>query len=434
MDFTVRCRQIANSYYNLGLSKAKDRDLSGAAECLKKSIHFYKYQTDARNLLGLIYYEMGETGMALVQWIISSNLQPVRNRAGHYLDDVQSEEGRLKTDTASIKRYNQALMQAQDGSTDLAVLQLSRIVEHSPNYVRALMLLSLLYINTEEYTKAGKYLQKILKIDKYNPQAQIYMSIVKENTGREEAEQRRFNKVFSHRQMQDDDIILPPTYKENTGWQTVFNIFIGLLLGAAVIFFLVMPTVRETLNTNYNQELKVMLDEIGQKNLEIDNLEDNVASLQEDSAGLQERLLYIDGQNQSQIEEYQLLVEILEAYNRGDFTQAVLLYTQLDPGNIEDEQMQAVIASIRVDMESSGYQVLADLAAESYSSGNTELAIDYYQRSLDIFPDNPQVMYDLSMVYDAGGQEDEAKELWGQLIMEYPNTDVARLAREARGY
>ena len=50
-------QQIANSFYNLGLEKAKVRDLSGAAASLKKSLHFNKYQTDARNLLGLIYYE-----------------------------------------------------------------------------------------------------------------------------------------------------------------------------------------------------------------------------------------------------------------------------------------------------------------------------------------------------------------------------------------
>ena len=45
--------------------------------------------------------------------------------------------------------------------------------------------------------------------------------------------------AFSHRQMQDDDVILPPTYKENTGWQSIINIGIGLILGAVMIFFLV---------------------------------------------------------------------------------------------------------------------------------------------------------------------------------------------------
>ena len=40
MDIAAKNRQIANSYYNLGLEKAKVRDLSGAAQCLKKSLAF----------------------------------------------------------------------------------------------------------------------------------------------------------------------------------------------------------------------------------------------------------------------------------------------------------------------------------------------------------------------------------------------------------
>lgn len=55
MKYDVMLEQIANCYYNLGLERARLRDLSGAAELLKKSLTFDKYQKDARNLLGLIF-------------------------------------------------------------------------------------------------------------------------------------------------------------------------------------------------------------------------------------------------------------------------------------------------------------------------------------------------------------------------------------------
>lgn len=45
MDYQRRNAQIANSFYNLGLEKARMRDLSGAAHSLKDSLHFNKYQT-----------------------------------------------------------------------------------------------------------------------------------------------------------------------------------------------------------------------------------------------------------------------------------------------------------------------------------------------------------------------------------------------------
>ena len=50
------------------------RDLSGAIETLKVSLMINKYNINARNLLGLIYCEMGEVVEALSQWVMSKNL------------------------------------------------------------------------------------------------------------------------------------------------------------------------------------------------------------------------------------------------------------------------------------------------------------------------------------------------------------------------
>ena len=102
-DYARKNQQIANSFYNLGLEKARIRDLSGAAQCLKKSLHFNKFQTDARNLLGLIYYENGEVADALVQWVISLNLQPEDNLADHYLDEIQRKPGQLEIESQNEK-------------------------------------------------------------------------------------------------------------------------------------------------------------------------------------------------------------------------------------------------------------------------------------------------------------------------------------------
>ena len=215
-DYARKNQQIANSFYNLGLEKARIRDLSGAAQCLKKSLHFNKYQTDARNLLGLIYYENGEVADALVQWVISLNLQPEDNLADHYLDEIQRKPGQLEIESQNVKTFNQALWHAQNGSDDLAILQLARVVESNPHFVKAHLLLALLYMAREDFNKAGRCLYKILQIDKSNQKALYYMSIVKQNTGRADAEKRKMVKAFSHRKMEDDDVIIPNTYNPNS--------------------------------------------------------------------------------------------------------------------------------------------------------------------------------------------------------------------------
>ncbi len=425
MDYANRCRRIANGYYNQGLEKAKIRDLSGAAECLKKSLHFHKYQTDARNLLGLIYYEMGETAESLVQWIISLNLQPEDNRAAEYMGRIQGKLGRLDAESQNIRKYNQSLGLARAGNDDLAILQLNRVVEINPHFVKA---------HRGDYTKAGKSLYKVLQIDKSHPKALWYMSIAKAHTGRAEVERKKLNNAFSHRQMQDDDIILPPTYKETTGWMTIINIVVGLALGAAVIWFLVMPAMERQLNHRHNQEMTKVLEQVNQKNQEIDALEQEKSAMEAERNEAVTSLQSMEENEQSVVFQYQRLVQILKAREAQDMNTVALVYSDLDGALITDEQSAAAVAEIRTYMETEGFQVLADLGNGARDSGDQEAALGYYQKSLNIKGDNPQVIYDMALIYQAREERDTANELFGQVIMNYPNTELAVLAKEARGY
>lgn len=434
MDYTKRCRQISNSFYNLGLEKAQIRDLSGAAECLKKSLHFNKYQTDARNLLGLIYYEMGETAEALVQWVISSNLQPQKNRAVHYLHEIQDKPGRLEAESVNIKKYNQGLFHAQNGSDDLAILQLSRVVENNPHFIKAHLVLALLYIAREDYTRAGKSLYKVLQIDKNNPKALWYMSIVKSNTGRAEVERRKLTNAFSHRQMQDDDIIMPPSYKENTGWQSVLNILVGLVLGAMVIFFLVMPASTESLNAKHNQELKNTLEELNQKNLEIDRLNQKVETAKSAQDQAEENLKTLQNSSGGTLAQYQNLVKILQAYRDEDQQTAVLLYVDTDWSVLNDGVLNETVAWIQKDMAENGYTVLMNMGDETLAAGDAAKAEEYYQKSLQIKADNPEVIYKLGMAYVTAGDQQTATQYFTDIIMNYPNSDYVDDAKTQRGY
>lgn len=434
MDYAKRCQRIANGYYNQGLEKAKIRDLTGAAECLKKSLHFNKYQTDARNLLGLIYYEMGETGESLVQWVISMNLQPEGNRAEVYLRENQGKRGKLEAENQNIRKYNQALYQAQTGSDDLAILLLGRVVDFNPHFVKAHLVLALLHMGHGDYTKAGKSLQKVLQIDKNHPKALWYMSIVKANTGRAEVEKKKMDTAFSHRQMQDDDVILPPTYKETTGWLTIINIMAGLALGAAVIWFLVMPALERELNNRHNQELNGVLEQVNQKNMELDSLREQLETARTDRDTALSDLQAMETDQEGVIRQYQRLVAILKAREAGDVNSVAVIYGDMDKSLITDPDMAAVVAEIQTYMETEGYQVLANLGNEARDGGNQDGALDYYQRSLAVKGDNPQVIYDMALIYQSRDERDRANELFGQVIMNYPGTELAILAKEARGY
>ena len=121
-----RILRISNMYYNEGLEKAGVRDLSGAVTSLRQSLKFNKENVEARNLLGLVYFEMGEVVAALSEWVISKNLRPQKNVADDYIDMIQNNSARLDTINQTIKKYNQALNYCRQDSKDLAVIQLKK--------------------------------------------------------------------------------------------------------------------------------------------------------------------------------------------------------------------------------------------------------------------------------------------------------------------
>lgn len=429
MDQMKKIRLVSNSFYNTGLELARIRDLTGAVQYLQKCLNLNKYHIEARNLLGLIYYEMGEISEALVQWVISMNFQENDNRADHYLEQIQRKPERLEVVSQNVKKYNLALQQAQSGSDDLAVLQLTRVVEANPKFIKAHLLLALLYISHEDYTKAGKSLYKVLKIDKNNPKASWYMSIVKARTGKAEIERRKIKNAFSHRQMQDDDVIIPPSYKENTGWQSVLNIGAGLLLGAAVIFFLVMPAATKKLNNEHNQEILQYNEQLNQKNEEISSLNNSIETYKSDKDSAEEQLNNFLNSNESVVNQYSILVKILQAYRNNNLTEAVSLYAGFNPALFTDEKDLAIANAVKQDIETNGYQTLEDLAYTMWSAGRLSEALSYYQTCLSIRPDNPKVIFNMAMINRSQGQTDTAVQLFTQVVTQFADSEYADRAR-----
>lgn len=427
--------QIANSYYNLGLEKAGQRDLSGAAAALKRCLQFNKVHTDARNLLGLIYNETGEVGAAMAQWIISLNFQESDNLAEEYLRKIHAARGYLEVADQAAKKYNQALIYAQNDNADLAVLLLMRMLSEFPHYVKAEILLALLYMQHEDYTKAGRCLYQALKIDKYNTRAQRYMAIVKENTGRAEIEKRKLKNAYSHRQMQDDDIIIPPSYKENTGWQTILNILAGLAMGAAVIFFLVMPASKETLNASHNQEIQKYLAQINEKNNQISNLDRQIAEAKQAQDAAEDSLESMVNDSGGVLSQYQTLIHILQAYRNEDMENAAVLYSDLNTAVLNDGVVNEIVAQVGSDMTENGWQVLMRMGDEAMAGdGGAQQAVDYYQRSMRIKGEDPELLYLIGMAYAALGDTDTANEYFGNVIMNYGNSEYAEQAKVQRGY
>lgn len=434
VNYSQTIRRIANVYYNLGLERAGYRDLSGAAELLKKSLRFNKYQTDARNLLGLIYYEMGEVADALIQWVISLNLQPSSNRADFYLENVQRDPARLEVCSQQVKKFNQALYQAQHEGEDLAILQLNRIIEETPHFVKAHILLALLYMQKSDNVKAGRSLYKVLRIDRNNPKALVLMNEVKKRTGRAEVERNKLKNAFSHRQMEDDDVILPEVKKQATAGQVVLYMCAGFILSLLAFFIIVLPAVRRSINIENNRDVVEISQELSEKTARLSDLEESYAGLEAQFNDVSTRLNAYEQENADFLSLYQKLNDISAAYTEGNIVQAANDYLTIDAASVTEEPMSSMYNEVMRYMQSEGWQRVCELGTQAWNGGDMAQAEAYYNLSLQLRPEEPETMFLLGRLYQSQDRIEEANALFDRIVGEHPESPYAQRAQTARGY
>ncbi|MDY4743157.1 MAG: tetratricopeptide repeat protein, partial [Lachnospira sp.] len=269
--------KASDAYYNAGLYKARVRDLTGAVESLKLSLMINKYNTNARNLLGLVYCEMGDVVEALSQWVVSKNFSPDDNIAGTYIKKIQTNQNRFEMITGTIKKYNLSLKYAKEGNYDMALIQLKKVVANNPQLIKAQLLLALLYIKQDELARAKKTLNCVIAIDRNNTLARMYLKEIDERTALKKADvsgtflPKRKEKIPDKKPLSGNDVILPKSsYKEpSNGAITIINVLVGVVIGAALIWFLIVPARNKGITQDYKKSLQEYSEQLSSSNVEL---------------------------------------------------------------------------------------------------------------------------------------------------------------------
>ena len=429
--------QLSNLYYNQGLEKAEIRDLSGAIDLLKRSLKFNKLNIQARNLLGLVYFETGEAVAALSEWVISKNIMPENNIASEYIDRLQENANKLDVINQTIKKYNDSLQCCRRGSEDVAVIQLKKILNQNPKLIKGYHLLALIYLKQEEYEKARKVLKKAAKIDKTNSTTLRFLKEVDEQTGTMTSlEPRRW--VFGGREkikpergqsvayMADNELVIqPPTFRESSLAATLLNLGFGFLVGACLVWFLVVPANTQKINREANEKVVEYSNTMASQNAEMNKMKEQIAQSEETVSSAQAQI----EQAASQVTSYENLIKAYEAYQNGSYTSAANVLQNVQP-DLLSASAKEIYDTIYNNIKSTMQKTLKSQGEQSFYAKDYPAAIESLTQAMEMDETNYEVLNLLAHSYRQNEEYDKAVEIFQKIVDTFPGTKRATSAQK----
>ncbi len=338
-DVSVQRQAIVLSgmYYNQGLEKAEVRDLSGAIDQLRRSLKFNKMNIQARNLLGLVYFETGEVVAALSEWVISKNMQPEGNPATGYIEQLRKDSGRLDAINSTIKKYNAALRNCQSGNEDVALIQLKKILTQNPKLIKGYHLLSLLYIKNGEYEKARRLLRRAVRIDRTNTTTLRFLREIDEVTGMQtpidaktpfwQKNAKETPEAESEEEVRREKTAPAQNLARDTSVSVnIFNIVLGAVIGAAAIWFLFMPARTASIREEANRRVSEYSSAMALHNTTIENLNAQIQISEDTVENANMRIK----SSENKTTNYENLLKAVNAADNGTIDRASNAYSAVD--------------------------------------------------------------------------------------------------------
>ena len=437
VSFYKKAAAASNAYYNKGLEQAGVRDISGAIESLKMAVLLDKTNVPARNLLGLCYYEIGEVVEGLSHWVISNSFSSVGNPAAEYIEEVQKKRTDFDEKAAAARKYNKVLENALNENYDIALIQLKKIVSHTPGFLKAQLMLALFYMEKKAYARAEKLLKNVLRVDAGNAMAKRYLAEIRKGS-REESVSRdetlpRFlsnddpeSPDEDRKPLSGNDIIRPGTNykKSNHGLSQFLNILIGMGIGAALIFFLIVPARDRLTAGQYENEAKELNVQLSEANNKVTAAEKQVEEITRQRDELQNRL------DNGAASYNQTLITAANEYMSGDKEKAAVTLAGLkDAGDALGDEAKALYDSLTANVGDISSDDVFAQAMEAFNNSEIMRASTLFETAYAVDNKNEEAAYYAGRCYQSMQNVEKAKEYYQIILDKFPDSQYAEQAR-----
>lgn len=425
-----KTRNISDKLYNAGLRCAIDRDLTGAIDNLSKSVTVNKFNTKARNLLGLVYYEKGLVANALREWVVSSNLDKNDKTAKEYLEKLQKNARELEKMNDALSLYNLAIQYMNQHSEDLALIQLKKAIANNQRFVDAYNLAALCNMSSGNNTAAEPFIKRVLYLDKKNPIAIRYLQEITPGSKMSTLESTEsLGSAEDVRARRKRRLLYKNFDKGIIGKPQIISFIGGTVCMAAVLFALVFPTMLESKSKTI-YDLQTTLE-----NYKSYNGTDGTASYDD--------IVSENTELKAEVEKYKESVQlqtkignINKAYAlmaNDELTEAALLIKDVDITDLSDEDV-AIYDSVREKTYAKAAEDLFSKGKMYYLAGNYENAKTTLTDCLDFITDESyagEVLYYLGKTSEGLGETATAISYYQRVLNEYPNSTQAANAQNS---
>ncbi|MCL1925439.1 MAG: tetratricopeptide repeat protein [Defluviitaleaceae bacterium] len=426
----LRSLKISARFYNRALIKSRSFEFYEAITLLENSIKFDKKNINARNLLGLLYFEVGLVGDALKQWILSQKMNKKDNLATFYLEKAQSEASYLQVQDNAIKVYNKAIFHIQDGDLIAGIEYLHEAINLNPKFIEALNLLSLIYIQKKE--NASEYIGKVLSLDKTNKTALLYEKYMRPHI-RKELNNRQVPKPKPHQTIEKNNVSKLPAqqFSKQTSRRIIsFTHIISFLIGGAAVsamfYLMIIPGLLEdrdltleSLNLRYIQMQQAANDDIIAKSQTIEELTILTENLQQ---SLDVQRAHIE------IQENLTTLQNAVDYNAaGNHNAAAELLFSLDFDRLPSHMLQTA-ENLRSTTFAFATMSFYNSGLNYFESSRYNEARNAFEQSLQFSVDGQvhrgNIIYFLGRIFEIFGQYEQAIQSFELVLREHPNSSM----------
>ena len=208
--------------------------------------------------------------------------------------------------------------------------------------------------------------------------------------------------------------------KDRSWLHSVINVFVGIAIGAALMWFLIIPAQQQMKNSELNDAVAEYSDQLESKSAALTSLQAEVDTAKAEA----EAAVQTASEATEKLGGYEELLKAYRAYAEEDSAGAL---EQLEAMNKEglSEDAQILYDSIFKEVGTAAVAELYRTGYEAYQKADYETAIRDLGRCYELDNTQGDALYFLARSYHKSGDTENAKSCYQTVIDEWPNTRKA---------